>query len=308
MGLFFTYGNSQILDNAHVLSDNFKTKLLKLFKKTPKNHKIFVITLNSLKNSPSLHEINRYMGKSEDKIVAFILYPKARKIFIIRDIRLRDKFDDDMLNEINTYHLIPYFASDDFEGGIESAIIKTIDELGEKKASEMDEFLSFLVVLISYIFAILVLIAIVMNFIIAKRTKEGKSITSRVFILTFYVIKGVFIGGFFSIIFFIPFKLISHFLFLKFPNITLLYMEKYSFISVIIVFFVFLILNIKSGFYLKELKYKPNKNSRGFSGSSSSSSYSSSSSSSSYSSSYSSSSSYSGGGGSFGGGGASGSW
>ncbi len=272
--LFYSFLNANVIDNANILSSEFKTELSQDLQNLPKTNEIFILTLNSLEKSGALVKLNERLADKDKKIIALIIYPKKEQSFVVSNV-----VDKAYLNYINTYHLAPYLRGGFMEWGVQNAV----DELEASLENKMR-----FTTLLKYIIGAIIFIVFMIYILIENRKT-----------LSFVnVSAGLFLGIFLSAIIAYPLSMFLDWLFLKFGSIIFLYaFDLAFFIGIAIFLLIFrrattqtkkdIEENIKksssSSAMLRNRKYGSSSHGGGYS-------------------------SYSGGGGSFGGGGASGSW
>ncbi len=282
--LFHSFLNAKIIDNASILSPDFKAQLSKNLQNLPESSSIFILTLNSIKSSPALLELNKQMANKDKIVVALIIYPEKKQSFIAANSfayqYLLNDAEEDYLSFINTHRLAPYLRSGFVERGVKNAVDELSSSLGAKKSFE---------ILPIHIAAAIILIALMIYILIKNRkTLHATNIAG-----------GLFLGVLMATMLAYPFYMFLDWLFFRFGSTIFLYSVDIALFSGIAIF--------SSLFWYATTQTKEDieENIKKSSESSQTMSEYGRYSSSSYGGGY---SSYSGGGGSFGGGGASGSW
>lgn len=290
-----------VVDSAGVFSMEFEKNLEQKLSKKDLNVTIFVLTLDSIKNSKDLRRLNEKLTKADKNPFGVVVSTKHRKFWLISD-ESADKvlYDDDKSKPIFLYPY-PFFIGDDYESGVSKLVNGVLDGFNSKDI--IFDIRDYEVIIFNYhinFFLVLLMIYVVI-FVILNIVAKDKNFFFLLFMLGAALFASLsltlFVYGLFSTLFVE--------ILVTYPSIILAYIMEYdSFVLTIMFIWLFKIL-LHRGLHLEEYREKARKENEKYMKSRSYRGYSSSSS---YSSSYSSSSSYSGGGGSFGGGGASGSW
>lgn len=292
--LFTNLKANNIIDNANILSLEFETDLEKNLVDKKSKSEVFVLTLNSLKNSPSLHELNEKLKTDENSIAALIVEPNSRKFWIVLNLKAKKIIDENEIDKAILFYVLSYFKSDKYESGIKKISENILYMLSSREKSF--NIKDYDLIIFSYhinIFLVLLILGLVLLVILKIFTKAS-------LIRSLLIISGsFFVSLFFAASLYQLFQTVFIELLFMFPSAVLSLLVDNALIVAIVVFVLISQALIKRA--LNPKKYSLSKSTTKRYTSSSGSSYSS------YGG-YSSSSSYSGGGGSFGGGGASGSW
>lgn len=284
-------------DIAGVFSAEFEKNLENKLSRKDLNTTLFVLTLNSIKNSPHLKNLNTKLLKSPENTIGLVIGVKYRKFWYILDKKSNDTLSKEDISKLTLLYTNPYFQKDDYESGIDKLTDELINKFNPTEPIVgMDDFdIVFLNYHINVFLAVSICFLVLA--IVIKMSSHWLTFTAA-FFRSFALL---FLFSFFTLCFYGLIDVsFPQFLYI-YPNIVLSYMVRYKIIASVALSVLLNVIMLSSKMRQHEFfKLTPEERRRNRYRSYSSSSYSSSS--------YSNSSSYSGGGGSFGGGGASGGW
>lgn len=287
-----------VVDSAGVFSAKFEQNLEQKLSQKDLNTTIFVLTLDSLKNSTDLRRLDEKLTKADKNPLGVVISTKHRKFWIITKKDIGELLGEEEVTKLTLLYAYPYFQDDKYESGVNKMVNSIMNTFNPKDV--IFDIKDYEIIIYNYhinFFLVLLVVFIVM-FVVLYIVVEDLTFLGLLAIL-FAVF---FVSLFFTLLAYGLLNLLFFELLAGFPSIILSNIVEYSSILLVIIFLWLVKIMLHRGLHLDEYrekarkefaKYRSDNRYRNYS-SSSYSSYS--------------SSSYSGGGGSFGGGGASGSW